>query len=41
MQAQKGQTATLFSHRVSGAAPWSLYRIDRYLRETRAVETQK
>lgn len=40
MQAQKGQDATLFSHRISGDAPWSLTRMDRYLRETRVVETQ-
>lgn len=40
-QAQKGQSATLFSHRISGEAPWSVYRIDRYLRETRVAETQK
>lgn len=40
-QKQKGQTATLFSHQISGAAPWSVQRIDRYLRETRVPETQK
>lgn len=40
-QKQKGQSATLFSHRISGNAPWSVQRIDRYLRETRAPETQK
>ena len=38
---QKGQTATLFSHQFSGAAPWSVQRMDRYLRETRVTETQK
>lgn len=40
-QKQKGQTATLFSHQISGAAPWSVQRLDRYLRETRVPETQK
>lgn len=40
-QHQLGQTATLFSHQFSGAAPWSVQRMDRYLRETRATETQK
>lgn len=40
-QKQKGQTATLFSHQISGTAPWSVQRIDRYLRETRVPETQK
>jgi hypothetical protein len=40
-QRQKGQTATLFSHQLSGAAPWSVQRLDRYLRETRVPETQK
>lgn len=38
---QKGQSATLFSHRLSGTAPWSVSRLDRYLRETRVPETQK
>lgn len=40
-QKQKGQTATLFSHQISGAAPWSIHRLDRYLRETRVPQTQK
>lgn len=40
-QAQKGQAATLFSHQLSGTAPWSVQRLDRYLRETRVVETQQ
>lgn len=40
-QRQKGQTATLFSHAFSGSAPWSVHRLDRYLRETRAPETEK
>lgn len=40
-QKQKGQTATLFSHQFSGTAPWSVQRLDRYLRETRVTETQK
>jgi hypothetical protein len=40
-QHQLGQTATLFSHQFSGAAPWSVQRLDRYLRETRVPETQK
>jgi len=40
-QKQKGQTATLFSHRLSGAAPWSVQRLSRYLRETRVPATQK
>jgi hypothetical protein len=41
VQKQKGQAATLFSHQLSGAAPWSVQRLDRYLRETRVTETQK
>jgi len=40
-QSQLGQSATLFSHQLSGAAPWSVQRMDRYLRETRVPETQK
>jgi hypothetical protein len=40
-QKQKGQTATLLSHRFSGAGPWSVQRISRYLRETRVPGTQK
>lgn len=40
-QHQLGQSATLFSHQISGAAPWSVQRIDRYLRETRVPGTQK
>lgn len=40
-QKQKGQTATLFSHQLSGTAPWKVQRFDRYLRETRVPETQK
>jgi hypothetical protein len=40
-QLQRGQTATLFSHQFSGKAPWSVQRLDRYLRETRVTETQK
>lgn len=40
-QKQKGQSATLFSHQFSGTAPWSVQRIDRYLRESRVPETQK
>lgn len=40
-QHQRGQTGTLFSHQFSGAAPWSVQRMDRYLRETRVAETQK
>ncbi len=40
-QKQKGQTATLFSHQFSGTAPWSVQRLDRYVRETRVPETQK
>lgn len=39
-QAQAGQTGTLFSHQFSGTAPWSVQRLDRYLRETRVPETQ-
>lgn len=41
MQQQLGQSATLFSHQFSGDAPWSVQRLDRYLRETRVTETQK
>jgi hypothetical protein len=41
VQHQKGQTATLFSHRFSGKGPWSVQRISRYLRETRVPGTQK
>jgi hypothetical protein len=40
-QHQKGQSATVFSHQLSGDAPWSVQRLDRYLRETRVAETQK
>lgn len=40
-EGQKGQSATLFSHQFSGAAPWSVQRLDRYLRESRVPETQK
>lgn len=40
-QKQKGQTATLFSHQLSGTAPWSVQRLDRYLRETTTPERQK
>lgn len=40
-QHQVGQAATLFSHEFSGDAPWSVQRLDRYLRETRVPETQK
>lgn len=40
-QLQRGQTATLFSHQFSGTAPWSVQRLDRYLRETRVTESQK
>jgi len=38
---QKQQTATIFAHRFSGDAPWSIQRFARYLRETRVSETQK
>lgn len=40
-QHQRGQTGTLFSHQFSGAAPWSVQRMDRYLRESRVTETQR
>lgn len=40
-QLQRGQTATLFSHQFSGSAPWSVQRLERYVRETRVTETQK
>ncbi|HEX7246419.1 MAG TPA: hypothetical protein VF245_12740 [Solirubrobacterales bacterium] len=40
-QLKKSQTATLFSHQISGTAPWSVQRIDRYLRETRVPATKK
>lgn len=40
-QHQVGQSATLFSHEFSGDAPWSVQRLDRYVRETRVPETQK
>lgn len=33
-------TATLHSHRLSGAAPWSIQRVVRYLRETRVAGTK-
>lgn len=39
-QQQRGQSATMFSHRISGAAPWSLQRLTRYLRETRVAATE-
>jgi hypothetical protein len=40
-QGQGGQTASIFNFRLSGAAPWSVQRLTRYLRETRVPETQK
>lgn len=40
-QQQRGQSATVFSHKVSGKAPWSLQRFTRYLRETRVAATEK
>jgi len=40
-QKQIGQSATLFSHQFSGTASWSVQRLDRYLRESRAPRTQK
>lgn len=40
-QRQRGQSATFFSHQLSGAAPWSVHRVDRYLRETRVPRTEK
>lgn len=40
-QLKQSQTATLFSHQISGTAPWSVQRIDRYLRETRVPATKK
>lgn len=39
-QLQRGQTETLFSHRFSGDAPWSVQRISRYLRESRTPGSQ-
>lgn len=39
-QLQRGQTATLFRHQLSGKAPWSVQRISRYLRESRVPATQ-
>jgi hypothetical protein len=40
-QLQRGQTATLLSHRLSGAAPWSVQRITRYLQSSRVSATEK
>lgn len=40
-QQQRGQSATIFSHKISGAAPWSVQRLTRYLRETRVAATQR
>jgi len=36
----KSQTASMFSHRFSGAGPWSIQRFIRYLRETRVAATK-
>lgn len=38
---QRGRTSTFLSHKISGAAPWSVQRITRYLRETRVSGTEK
>lgn len=38
--ANKTQTASLFSHRFSGAGPWKIQRFVRYLRETRVAATK-
>lgn len=40
LQDQRGQTATLFSHKLSGAGPWSVQRMHRYLQSTRVPATQ-
>lgn len=40
-QHQRGQDATLLQHKLSGAAPWSVQRITRYLRDSRVSATEK
>lgn len=40
-QKQRGQDATIFQHKLSGAAPWSVQRITRYLRDSRVSGTEK
>lgn len=40
-QHQRGQGATLLQHKLSGAAPWSVQRITRYLRNSRVSGTEK
>lgn len=40
-QHNQDQSATIFSHRISGTAPWSVQRLTRYLRETRVPATEK
>lgn len=40
-QHQRGQAATLLQHKLSGAAPWSVQRITRYLRDSRVSGTEK
>lgn len=40
-QHQCGQEATLLQHKLSGAAPWSVQRITRYLRDSRVAGTEK
>jgi hypothetical protein len=40
-QGSRGQSATFFSHKISGAAPWSVQRLTRYVREDRVPGTEK
>jgi hypothetical protein len=38
---QRGQDATFLQHKISGAAPWSVQRVTRYLRDSRVSGTEK
>jgi hypothetical protein len=38
---QRGQDATFMQHKISGAAPWSVQRLTRYLRDSRVAGTEK
>lgn len=40
-QKNKSSSATLFSHQLSGTAPWSIQRLSRYKREDRVPGTKK
>lgn len=40
-QHQRGQTATLLRHRISGDAPWSVQRLTRFMQDSRVPGTEK